>query len=369
MNNIKYYINKWCVDREKYLKKDLYFQIHITEKCQKKCVHCYFNEIGRSFLEMKASDCINFLANANNYAKSISKNLAVDFTGGDPLLHNELDTIIEYCWNNNIKYGFKCNPEVIVSDFERIKFFLQRAEDISLSLDGMEIMHDEIRGIGSFQNTIEAIKILNKFNLKVRISFTASKNNYHEIMTLFDFFINNNIIIDDFTWARYWSENENNIIDNELLVRIFEEQFNYLRLKFNDPNFFYVNKENRVVPKVFFSFKEHQWIPFLIKKDIIFPEIVNHIMNNENSLNCTATKDIFIVDVNGKIFNCRKCYASKYIINNFFDNSEKHLIKNTDCLECIYFNVCGGCYAIDSFTKNAIKCCLFINKKEKEKTI
>jgi radical SAM protein with 4Fe4S-binding SPASM domain len=58
---------------------------------------------------------------------------------------------------------------------------------ISISVDGLEEKHDEIRGKGAFKKTIKGIQNLISVGIKPRISFTPVKSNYRDLEPLIDF--------------------------------------------------------------------------------------------------------------------------------------------------------------------------------------
>ncbi|CAK7046625.1 radical SAM protein [uncultured Tissierella sp.] len=357
---LKLYINKWVLDRDNFFSDLLYFQIHITNRCGNKCTHCYFHEIP-TMGDIDFEECCDFILKSKDLATRLNKKLKVDFIGGDPLLYPQIDALVDFCLTNNVTYGLKCNPNEIVNNWERIESVINNSNDIMLSIDGLEQTNDYIRGKGSFKTALKGIQLLKENNSMVRIHFTASKKNNQEIISLFDFLLNENFIIDDFTWGRYWSASDlENVLTEDDLVILFEKNIDYLNKVFCDKSHFYFNQENRLVPKIFYSFKEHLWIPFFIEHNILIDDVMNQILKKKDCINCTGTKDIYIVDQKFNIFNCRKIDTTYNNIDSFFSGKRHKLsFKNYLCNDCVYVNVCKSCLAIPKVS------CIYYKKEVK----
>ena len=246
----------------------------------------------------------------------------------------------------------KCNPNEIVDNWDNVKDVVLNCNDIMLSMDGLESTNDFIRNTGSFKKTLNAIKCLKENNQLVRLHFTASKNNCNEIVPLLNFLFQEGFILDDFTWGRYWSNTDlKNILTEDDLISIFEKNIEFLNSVFCNRSFFYFNECNHLVPRIFFSFKEHLWIPFFIENNILSPEVAKYILSKKNCINCTATKDIYIVDQDLKIYNCRKINVSNNDLKSFFSSQQNKLdFPNFLCNNCFYTNVCKSCFAIPKTT-------------------
>ena len=355
---LKLYINKWVVDRVSYFKNLMYFQIHITNRCSNNCKHCYFREIP-TLHDIDLDTCSDFILKCRTLASKKGKELQIDFIGGDPLLYPHISEISRFCIENQVKYGLKCNPNELSNNWEHVRDVVLSSNDIMLSLDGLEQTNDYIRSAGSFSQTLTAIERLKNYNKTVRIHFTASKYNAAEILPLFSFLLQEGFIIDDFTWGRYWSEiDKQSVLDETDLAELFEEQTSYLSKLFSERDFYILNVDGRLVPRIFFGFKEHLWIPFFIENGILYDNVVSSVLDQKDCINCTATKDVYIVDQDLNIYNCRK----KMVVNNYakdFFGGNQHKMVFTDfiCSDCLYSNVCKSCYAIPK------KSCLYYKRR------
>jgi AdoMet-dependent heme synthase len=172
-----------------------YFQWHITDACNLRCSHCYQeNYSPKSDLALKELKTI-----ANSILSTLSKwNKKGDFsiTGGEPLLRKDLIDFAEYLNNSTdvCNIDFLTNGTLIDKTFiERIKK-LHKIKYIQISLDGATpTIHDNIRGEGSFDKALSAIRNLIKNGFEVRIMYTLQKGNVSDVPAMFDLALKENI--------------------------------------------------------------------------------------------------------------------------------------------------------------------------------
>jgi hypothetical protein len=113
-----------------------------------------------------------------------------------------------------------------------------------------------------------------------------------------------------------------------------------------------------------FVFKDHLWFPFFVKNRILEQDFVAKALATPNGLNCSATKNHYIIDFDKSEYRCRKLLQSKgnYLWSNpnRFGNSSFDLPKSSGCAECLFFNCCAGCPAIS----DALMGCCFLREKD-----
>lgn len=348
MGPFEFYVNSWYRNRLK-LGNIFYCQVHLTRRCQNNCKHCYFRELQDMPVDFSFSDLQLLLEMIKN--RSLEQKLAprVDFTGGDPFLYPYLDEALELCSSLGIPYGFKGNPETILKLNGRLKKYILQSSGVSLSLDGLRETHDAFRSNGSFDRTIEAIHTLKAVGAQLRLNITISKQNINNLIPLLEFLLKEKIVVDDLTWARYWSmANSEDIIDARTLKIVFSEVTDYLRELFSKPSFYIRTQDNRVVPQIMFGFKEHQWYPFFVQSGVINPSVQEMVSNSRNCINCTATKYFYIIDPDLVVYKCRKLPESKVPFCEFGRESTCDYFGAYDieCRSCAFYNGCGGCSAI-----------------------
>lgn len=157
-------------------------EIAITYRCNLNCEFCYVGgknyKEPRSFVkgrdELNTSDTKKILFKIYNEAQVPS----VSFTGGEPLLRKDICELVEYAsgiglWTNVITNGTLLNKD-IVKDLK--KAGLSSAQ---VSIEGPNPdVHDRITGVlGSFDATIQGIKLLLDAKIPVHTNTTVSRNN------------------------------------------------------------------------------------------------------------------------------------------------------------------------------------------------
>ncbi|MCF7907353.1 MAG: radical SAM protein [Candidatus Omnitrophica bacterium] len=142
----------------------------LTYRCNHKCLYCGIWE--------KTSDELS-----NEQIFSLIDQMAaagtqrIHFTGGEPLLRDDIDKILIYCKKKGISTALNSNGFLIP---EKIKSLIN-LDLLSLSLDGPEAVHDSIRGKGSYQQVMGAIEAAKKNNIKIKIITVLSKLNLGHI--------------------------------------------------------------------------------------------------------------------------------------------------------------------------------------------
>ena len=91
----------------RYQPKSFHLQWHITERCNLKCKHCYFdekflkNELSLNKLFVVLDDYINLLKKWK-LPREASR---ISITGGEPLIRNDFFEFLEKCYQNRKKLG------------------------------------------------------------------------------------------------------------------------------------------------------------------------------------------------------------------------------------------------------------------------
>ena len=171
----------------KYKPQSFHLQWHITERCNLKCKHCYFNE---KFLKNELS--LNQLFTVfDDYIKLLKKwglpreVSRISVTGGEPMIRNDFFKFLEKCHQNREKtrYGILTNG-ILLNDEKISKLKKLEINYTQVSLEGMEENNDKIRGQGTFKKIIKAIKLLVKNGVNTSISVTVTKQNLKDIPSL-----------------------------------------------------------------------------------------------------------------------------------------------------------------------------------------
>lgn len=148
---------------------------NITYRCNLQCKYCGAWE--RDIKELDTKKIFNIIEQLSKLGTKF-----ITFSGGEPLLREDLVDIIEFCWNKEIYVGIKSNGILVKKDINKIK----KANRIQLSLDGPKDIQDAIRGEGAYDRVIEAIEACKKADLKVSIATVISKYNVGQLLYILD---------------------------------------------------------------------------------------------------------------------------------------------------------------------------------------
>jgi len=164
------------------------FQWHITDRCNLRCTHCYqedysgSGELGLDGLKRIADDIIRTLS-------KWEKRGDIAITGGEPLLKEEMFPLIHYLESFDeissldiLSNGTLINDKILV----QIQH-LTKLRCVQLSMEGASPeSNDAIRGKGTFQKVIKAIRLLRSGGINVNIMFTLQRRNVGDIPSLID---------------------------------------------------------------------------------------------------------------------------------------------------------------------------------------
>ena len=177
---------------EKHLEPEIidefYFQWHITERCNLSCKHCYQENSGIKELPLK--DLFSIIDKMEDAIIKWNKQGTLSLTGGEPFIrNNDLSILMERLDKSNAIYYYDIltNGSFITENEAEKLSKHPRLRRVQVSLEGASaIVNDEIRGLGSFDSTIEAIRNLRKYNIKVIVMMTITRQNRNQIQPMID---------------------------------------------------------------------------------------------------------------------------------------------------------------------------------------
>lgn len=154
----------------------LFVSWQITERCNLRCKYCDY-WMGKKEEELTTQEIFKIIDELHSLGT-----LGISFTGGEPLLRGDIGEILTYAKIKNIITKINTNGLLIPEKIREIK----GAEQINLSFDGPEHIHDQIRGLGSYKALLEAIKVLKGNKKKVVFHVTLTKYNLDCINFILD---------------------------------------------------------------------------------------------------------------------------------------------------------------------------------------
>lgn len=155
---------------------------NITKACNLNCIHCYAragalpkeNELG-------LEEGLALIEDLSAFQVPV-----ILFSGGEPLLREEIYPWIEAATSRGIRAVISTNGTLITTEVAR------RLKDLGLSyvgvsLDGLEEVNDRFRGHrGAFGMAMRGIEECQKVGIKVGLRFTINKMNRDQVPFIFD---------------------------------------------------------------------------------------------------------------------------------------------------------------------------------------
>ncbi len=154
---------------------------NITRKCNLKCVHCYAkseeknydNELSLEQGKALIDDLADF------------KSPVILFSGGEPLIKNDLPELADYAVSKKIRAVISTNGTLITKEKARILKDVGLSY-VGISLDGVKETNDKFRGVtGAFESALKGIENCQEAGIKVGLRFTITKRNAGEIENIF----------------------------------------------------------------------------------------------------------------------------------------------------------------------------------------
>jgi radical SAM protein with 4Fe4S-binding SPASM domain len=166
--------------RNVYFRKKKLMQVHLdlTYRCNLRCVHCYVNkEVTESLDTRKVLSIIDELYEMGTFR--------LTFSGGDPLLREDLFDIIKYARQKKFAITVKTTGMLIDEKAASCMAAIPvNLIDMTVFSDQPEV-HDSITAIhGSCMRAFNAIELLKKHRVHVRAMYPIIKNNVDSVQSV-----------------------------------------------------------------------------------------------------------------------------------------------------------------------------------------
>ncbi|MFX0164001.1 MAG: radical SAM protein [Promethearchaeota archaeon] len=308
---------------------NFFLQLHITEKCNLKCIHCYEGKSPRKDTNLLTSkEIFDLLDEYNDFLRVLKAKGTVYFTGGEPILDSNLSSYISKASKLGMHTMVLSNG-TLINNSKAKELYKVGTNFVQISIDGLEKTHDYIRGLGSFQKATEGLENCFKVGLNTTVMTTLSKLNADEIEGIILHCIEHNV--SRIAFGRLVPVG-NGV---ELLSQIFTKSETLKLFKtIKDLKRKYENH-------IDFAFHDPLWTSYL---------------NIKSTSGCSVGKRGLCIVENGDIMPCRRMdlvignirndalldiWNSNYLRQ--FLNRNKYGGK---CRKCERLTRCGGCRAI-----------------------
>lgn len=147
----------------------------ITNRCNSKCSYCHI--YNRKQKELKTSQILKIIDDMKKCGVQ-----RIGFVGGEALLRDDFEKIIDHVKNKNIYVTLVTNGTLIKDHIDIIK----KLDYVVISFDGKLKNHDKGRKKGSYYKVIETFDICRDNNIKVMTNTVLNKYNINDIDFILD---------------------------------------------------------------------------------------------------------------------------------------------------------------------------------------
>ncbi len=142
----------------------------IAGKCNYKCRYCQeWKRRGKELNTREAITIIDVLASLGT--KRIS------FSGGEPLMRSDIGKLVDRAWEKEISSVITSNGSLVPAKLRELKNLAL----LKLSIDGSKRVQEALRGKGTFEKVIEAIKAAQKEKIKTVFNTVITRQNLGEV--------------------------------------------------------------------------------------------------------------------------------------------------------------------------------------------
>ncbi len=154
-----------------------------TRTCNLKCVHCYTDSENKKYEnELNTKEALKLIDELADFGIP-----SLLFSGGEPLVREDLFTLLEYASKKRVRPVISTNG-TLIDRATALRIKDSGVVYVGISLDGMEDTNDHFRGVkGAFTRTMAGFDNCRAAGQRVGLRLTLTKHNYKDLHRIFDF--------------------------------------------------------------------------------------------------------------------------------------------------------------------------------------
>ncbi len=139
---------------------------NLTFHCNKRCIYCASPTL--NVPELKTAEVLRGIDEFYRMGMRW-----VTFSGGEPLLRNDIGQLVNHCKDKGITTFISTNGTLLPRRIDEVA----RVDRITISLDGASDVHDAVRGKGSWDEAVRAIAVCKERGIRVATTCVLSAQN------------------------------------------------------------------------------------------------------------------------------------------------------------------------------------------------
>ena len=166
-------------ENQQYPLNQIYF--YLTEGCNLRCRHCWIAPKYQGEGDSGSALDLDLFKSIIEQAKSLGLT-GVKLTGGEPLLHPQINEILEYIQTEDLGMTLETNGVLCTAELAE-KMAACKDPFVSVSLDGANSeTHEWVRGVeGCFDEAIEGLRNLVSEGLRSQVIMTIMRHNKNQL--------------------------------------------------------------------------------------------------------------------------------------------------------------------------------------------
>jgi radical SAM protein with 4Fe4S-binding SPASM domain len=318
-------------------------QWHITERCNLRCAHCYQDaspgeELDYAGLLAVLGRFKEFLSGLDGRGNPRRSRAHLSVTGGEPFIRPDFMDLLQVLAENRRFFSFAILTNGSLIDEARASRLKElKPSFVQVSLDGGRSTHDSLRGPGSFDKTVSAIRLLVGKNIRTFISFTAHRDNYLEFPVVAD--IGNRLKV-----ARVWADRF--VPPAAGSARRCDERTPTILSPRETFDFFGLMHEAG-------KSKARCWLPRRKQTEIAMHRGLQFLVGGGTPYGCTAGQSLLAVLPNGDVYPCRRMPVKvgnvlrSPLMEIYSESALLRALRDRDrvceeCRGCFFVNDCRG---------------------------
>lgn len=311
-----------------------------TLRCNLMCKMCYQRFHNRGVMEMSLKEIIEVFS---QYEFD-----SVMLVGGEIFIRQDIINIINFFATISSEVNIQTNASLIKEEHIKELNACDVLKNIWISLDGLEELHDMIRGTNVFERAVKIIKKLDR-NIKVHINTVIMKENISELEPLYEYLKELDVASVTFQYEMKYEKKQYECANKKLRDKQIKGHF-YSDCVQEEVRIDYLNELKKVIKKL--KLQESNKLKINFAPMIFFDNIAEYA-----DLNCFSTQKIICkdivdgilkVDPSGNIMLCEAINMSLYNLKE----SKLSDIWNSDKLRKIRKSLCS-----DNMFQMCYRCC------------
>jgi SynChlorMet cassette radical SAM/SPASM protein ScmF len=171
-----------CSNERAYPLHEIYF--YLTNDCNLACRHCWIAPNYRQDGKIRSYIPLEFIESIIRQAKPLGLG-AAKLTGGEPLLHPQIQEIIELMHKEDLEFHMETNGVLCTKEIAKA-VARNKNPSVSVSIDGSDARtHEWIRGVtGCFDAALNGLRNLADAGLKPQVIMTLMRKNAEQMEDL-----------------------------------------------------------------------------------------------------------------------------------------------------------------------------------------